>query len=89
MGWNLAELAALLADAAFYVGNDTGVMNLAAAVGIRTYSLFGATPPFHHSRHIVPIIPPGGVDKAMGMQRITCEAVLERIAADLQREPDC
>ena len=82
LGWNLADVAALFAGSAFYVGNDTGVMNLAAAVGIRTYSLFGATPPFHHSRHIVAITPPGGIDMQDGMRRITPEAVLAAIAAD-------
>ncbi len=82
IGWDLGELGALFAGSAFYVGNDTGVMNLAAAVGIRTYGLFGATPPLHHSRHIMAITPPGGVDMASGMQRITPQAVLAAIAGD-------
>ena len=82
-GWKLGELAALLAEAAWYVGNDTGVMNLAAAAGIRTYGLFGAVPPFHHSSAIVPILPPDGrSDKTAGMTRITTAAVLEAIRAD-------
>jgi lipopolysaccharide heptosyltransferase II len=86
IGWALGELAALLAEAAYYVGNDTGVMNLAAAVGLRTYGLFGAVPPFHHSSAIVPILPPDGrPDKAAGMTRITTEAVLEAIQADQSR----
>lgn len=83
IGWNLGDLAALLAESAFYVGNDTGVMNLAAAVGIRTYALFGATPPFYHSSAIVPVLPPDGrTDIATGMARITPEAVLEAIRLD-------
>ena len=45
IGWDLSELAALFAGSAFYVGNDTGVMNLAAAVGTTAYGLFGTTPP--------------------------------------------
>lgn len=81
-GWALPDCAALFESAQFYVGNDTGVMNMAAAVGTRTYALFGATPPFHHSSHIVPIVPPGGVDQAAGMARITPEAVLAAIRAD-------
>ncbi|MDR3538527.1 MAG: glycosyltransferase family 9 protein [Acetobacteraceae bacterium] len=81
-GWPLPAVAALFEAASFYVGNDTGVMNMAAAVGIRTYSLFGATPPFHHSSRIVAIVPPEGVDKATGMARITPEAVLAAIQAD-------
>ncbi|MBN8874688.1 MAG: glycosyltransferase family 9 protein [Rhodospirillales bacterium] len=82
VGWPLPEVAALFAQSAFYVGNDTGVMNLAAAVGLRTYGLFGAVPPFHHSSRIVPITPPGGIDKADGMARITVEAVMAAIEAD-------
>lgn len=86
IGWKLGELAALLAEAAYYVGNDTGVMNLAAAAGIRTYGLFGAVSPFHHSRAIVPILPPDGIsDKATGMARITTAAVLEAMRADHSR----
>lgn len=86
IGWKLGELAALLAEAAWYVGNDTGVMNLAAAVGIRTYGLFGAVAPFHHSSAIVPIMPPDGrPDQATGMTRITTASVLEAIRADQSR----
>jgi heptosyltransferase-2 len=81
-GWPLPEVAALFESAQFFVGNDTGVMNMAAAVGIRTYALFGAVPPFHHSSRIVPITPPGGVDKATGMARITIEDVLTAIRTD-------
>jgi heptosyltransferase II len=79
IGWDLCELAALFAGSAFYVGNDTGVMNLAAAVGTTAYGLFGATPPLHHSRRIVPITPPGGIDLQCGMARIAPEAVLAAI----------
>jgi heptosyltransferase II len=82
IGWDLSELSALFAGSAFYVGNDTGVMNLAAAVGTSSYGLFGATPPLHHSRRIVPITPPDGIDMENGMSRITPEAVLAAIAAD-------
>ena len=81
IGWDLSELAALFAGSAFYVGNDTGVMNLAAAVGTTAYGLFGTTPPLHHSRHIVAITPPGGIDLKRGMARITPDAVLAAIGS--------
>jgi heptosyltransferase-2 len=82
-GWPLAEIAALFAASGFYVGNDTGVMNMAAAVGIRTYALFGATPPFGHASTIVPITPPDGrIDKIDGMARIGIDTVIETITAD-------
>jgi heptosyltransferase-2 len=88
IGWRLDEVAALLAEASFYVGNNTGVMNMAAAVAIPTFALFGTTPPFHHSRHIIPIVSPR--DSAAGddgMKRIDPGAVLAAIAARQRFDP--
>jgi heptosyltransferase-2 len=83
LGWPLAEIAALFAISGFYVGNDTGVMNMAAAVGIRTYALFGATPPFGHATTIVPITPRDGrINKSDGMARIELGTVIDTIKAD-------
>lgn len=79
IGWNLGEVAALCRESAFYVGNDTGVMNIAAAVGRQTFGLFGATEPIAHSGRIVPIEPPGGYRKDGGTARITVEAVCAAI----------
>lgn len=81
LGWPLDQVAALLAGAACYVGNDTGAANIAAATGTSTFCLFGATEPFDHSRRIVPITPPGGVDRVGGMARIAVADVLGAIAA--------
>ena len=81
IGWNLGEVAALCAQSAFYVGNDTGVMNIAAAVGRQTFGMFGATEPIAHSPRIVPIEPPGGYEKDGGTDRITVAAVLAAIGA--------
>ena len=41
----LRETAALLARCAGFVGNDTGLMHLAAAVGTRVFAVFGPTSP--------------------------------------------
>ena len=80
IGWDLTELGALFEAAEFYVGNDTGVMNMAAASAIPTFGLFGATPPFHHTSHIVPVLPPNGaIDKIDGMTRIRVDTVLDAI----------
>jgi len=40
-GLNLAEIAALLRRSRVYLGNDSGVSHLAAAVGVRAIALFG------------------------------------------------
>ena len=79
LGWHLREVAALLAEAALYVGNDTAALNIAAAVGTRSYGLFGATPPLRHSPLIVPVLPPGGIDRAHGMAGITPIAVMQAV----------
>lgn len=50
----LRETAALLSRCALFVGNDTGLMHMAAAVKTRVYAVFGPTspevylPPFQH-----------------------------------------
>jgi heptosyltransferase-2 len=82
LGWDLREVAALLREAAFYVGNDTAVLNVAAAVGTRAYGLFGGTPVLRHSPSIVPVVPPGGSDRDGGMARISVDAVLNAIRED-------
>lgn len=40
---SIAELAALLANCRSYLGNDSGVTHLAAAVGCRTVAVFGSS----------------------------------------------
>lgn len=40
---NLAELAQLLQTCKAYIGNDTGPTHMAAALGVKTYAIFGPT----------------------------------------------
>jgi heptosyltransferase-2 len=83
IGWAIADVAALLSLSAFYIGNDTGFMNMAAATGRRSFGLFGGTSPFFHNRNLVPILPPNGrPDKNGGMARITADAALAAVKAD-------
>ena len=82
LGLNLRTLAALLEGQAFYAGNDTAALNIAAAVGLRAYGLFGATPVLRHSGSILPVVPPGGHGAADGMGRLGVGLVLDTIAAD-------
>ncbi len=42
---SLGDLAAWLASATAYVGNDSGITHLAAAVGTPVVALFGTTDP--------------------------------------------
>jgi lipopolysaccharide heptosyltransferase II len=84
LGWNLADVTGVLSKAAFYVGNNTGVMNIAAATGVRTYALFGTTPIFDHASQIVPVTAPD-TGEHDGMARVTLRAVLDAIRADRGR----
>ena len=81
LGWNLADVIGVLSKAAFYVGNNTGVMNIAAATGLRTYALFGTTPTFDHASQIVAITAPH-TGEHDGMARVTLDAVLDAIQTD-------
>ncbi|GAB6042107.1 glycosyltransferase family 9 protein [Endothiovibrio diazotrophicus] len=76
VGVPLMEVAALLRRCALYVGNDTGILNMAAALGVDALGLFGASPPLMHSPHIHPILPPAGRE---GMAAIEVAAVVDRI----------
>ena len=42
---NLDELACWLASARVYIGNDSGITHLAAAVGVPVVAVFGPTDP--------------------------------------------
>lgn len=69
------EEAALLSKSSVCVGNDTGGMNLAAAVGAEALALFGGSPPLTYSPFIHCLLPADG----MGMAGITPAQVLARL----------
>ena len=46
---SLPEVAACLARCALFVGNDSGLMHLAASAGTPTLGLFGPTPAHEYS----------------------------------------
>jgi heptosyltransferase-2 len=77
IGWTLPEVAALLAQAALFIGNDSGLMNLRAAVGRPAYGLFGASGPLRHSPLIRPIVPAAG--PRAGMEAISVALVLDAL----------
>jgi len=70
-GEALSVLAGALAPAAGYLGNDSGVSHLAAAVGTRTIALFGPTDP----KHFRPIGPHVQVLKGRRMTDIQVQHV--------------
>ncbi len=80
VGWCLADIAAGLAEAGLFVGNDSGLMNLRAALGRPAYGLFGASGPLRHSANIRAIVPPGGA--RAGMKALQVEHVMDALLED-------
>src|SRR5690606_22675890 len=72
---SVLESAAALAGCTLCVGNDTGALNLAAAVGARCLGFFGGTRPLRHDPRIEAI-------EAPSMQAIAPEDVLHAIDAN-------
>ncbi len=72
----LEQTAALLGRCRIYIGNDTGALNMAAAVETPAIGLFGGSEPLTHSRFIHAITPPPG---ERGMAAITIPHVFEHL----------
>ncbi|CDI02060.1 putative Glycosyl transferase family 9 [Candidatus Competibacter denitrificans Run_A_D11] len=79
----VAETAALISCTRLYIGNDTGFLNVAAALGINALGLFGSSPPLSYSPFIH-VIAPGdgrGCDyHSRNMAGIAVEVVVQRAA---------
>jgi hypothetical protein len=69
---NLFDLARWLAGAALYIGNDSGITHLAAAVGVPVVALFGPTSP--------DIWAPRGANVRV-LREPTVEAVLKTVSS--------
>jgi heptosyltransferase-2 len=78
----LDRVLALLADADLFVGNDSGPMNMAAALGRPTFGMIGSDDsrvPLARLPTLTAIQPPGGRGPD-GMQRLLVEHVLPVVA---------
>jgi ADP-heptose:LPS heptosyltransferase len=84
-GLSLPEAAAVLARSALFIGNDSGLMHLAAATGAPTLGLFGPTPASEYApvgaraQAVLADGPPGGAPmEALAVERVTraAEAIL-------------
>ena len=84
----LAELPELIAQALLVVGNDSGPLHLAAAMGVPTLALFGPTAPAKYrpypgdDRRNRVLCAPGG-DMGLLRPKVVLEAVLEAVRIQL------
>ena len=72
----LEDALALTARCRIYLGNDTGMMNAAVALGVQAIGLFGGSPTLGHSPLIHPLVP---VDDGAGMAGISVDQVLSAL----------
>lgn len=78
IGLEIEESAALLARCRLYIGNDSGALSLAAAVGTEAIGLFGNSRPLTHSP-LLHTLEPG--QAGAGMAGITPRQVAEAVRA--------
>lgn len=73
---HLKDSIALIAQCELFIGNDSGLLNVACALKIPAIGLFGATPPLTGYTMLRAVHPS---DQALKMQGITVEDVLRAI----------
>lgn len=74
------EVFAFIKDASLFVGNDSGLMNAAACLGVLTFGLFGKTKPLDYVPNLFPITPHtyDSDSTHSGMNYILPEQVMEK-----------
>ena len=83
----LDEAVALIGAARAYIGNDTSLLNIAAACGQPAIGFFAQTEPLDYSAIIIPVaLPDGRFGEAGAMGRITPEQAFSVVAATLHRQ---
>jgi heptosyltransferase-2 len=75
------QIMGLLAESDIFIGNDSGPLNVSAAVGIPAFGLFGSAAPHASlSPKIHAILPDTGEpDRESGMQRLSVDKVMAAI----------
>ncbi len=90
VGLPLGDAAALARSCDLVIGNDTGLLNLAAATGVASIGLFGGSPPLTQYPCLTALEPPGGatyrVDRmaAIDVDRVM-DAAQQRLRPSLGR----
>lgn len=78
LGLPLGEAAALAGACDAVIGNDTGLLNLAASTGATTIGLFGGSPPLTQYSNLTAIQPAGGTEYRVNrMVEIAVDLVFE------------
>ena len=83
----LDEAIALINASRLYVGNDTSLLNIAAACGRPAAGIFAQSTPLDYSDSIIPIAEPDGrFGKPGAIARITAAQAFDVVARELDRQ---
>lgn len=78
---SIQEAFALLSMGAFFLGNDTGMLNAAAMVNIPTFGFFAKTPPLQYRSNLHPLTPKfEGENMEAAVGDITVDQALEALS---------
>ena len=81
------DAVALLTAAQAFIGNDSGLLNIAAACGRPTIGIFAQREPLDYTENIIPVVPQDGkFDEAGAIGRIMPEQAFSVLAATLLRQ---
>ena len=87
----LDHTMAIIAQCAFMLSNDSGLMNIAAVLDVPSYVIastlvspacFATVRQGEFSPHLRPIVPEGGIDPKTGASKITVERALAKLCED-------
>ena len=86
-GIPLEEVALLLSLCDACVGNDTGVLNIAAASNTHSIGLFGSTTPLSYSSFLHPVVPEGAVPSSKQQNSVNRmhEITVQQVTQQLQK----
>jgi len=83
----LDEAVALLTAAHAFIGNDSGLLNIAAACGRPTIGIFAQSEPLDYTNNIIAVVPQDNkFGEAGAIGRITPEQAFSVVAATLHRQ---
>lgn len=87
-GLNLLGVIKVIKNSSFFVGNNSGPLNLSSALGIKTFGLISGTSVSDLKfTNIIPILPKNYADKYLfdrkEMKKITVDMVLDKIQKNL------
>lgn len=82
---SLDETCALIQQSDYFIGNDSGLLNVSACLGRPSFGLFGMTENLSYLPHIIPVN--AAVQPLHSMEDLTVDHVFEQVISYLAQKP--